>query len=130
IVWNTVPVALGVRANIFKPIIASRLIVLIPAVECAARYIQLGQYPLDRQGGFFNQANDLIFLGGTRAHQSSHSPFSVAVTLFFSTRFFKNSSATTCFICSFPCRKPSPSPLLACRLVSPVSRALPASRNS
>src|SRR3954471_16872437 len=106
-VWNTVPVPLGVRANIFKPVITSGLVVLIPAVECTARYIQLRQHPLDRQGGFFNQANDLIFLGGTRAHQSSHSSFSVAVTLFFSTRFFKNNSATTCFSCSFSCRKPS-----------------------
>src|SRR5215467_1912763 len=113
-----------------QSIITGCLVALIPSIEGAASQVQLGQRLLDWQRRLLHQPNELQFLRSIGTGHPSHSSPVGSSRLFFSTRFFNTNSATSCLSCSFSRRRSLTSSLLACRLVSPVSRALPASRNS
>src|SRR5512133_393389 len=127
--WNAVPDLVWVRTVIHQSFLTFFQILLVPAIEGAAWHLQFSQGLLHAQGGMLHQVDDLALLRFTPADHSSHF-VSRPSKLFFSTRFFKVSSATTALSCSFSLRIASTSWLSASRFVSPTKRCLPASKNS
>jgi len=128
---QTVPKLPALRRLRLQPLLAFLLVLLVPPVEAAARHVQLGQGAPDRQGRVFDQVDDLPFLrfGWGAAHHLSHGG-SLPSKLYWRTRFFSESSATSCFSCSTSARISFTCRLSAWRSLSPTSRCFPASRKS
>src|SRR5438093_8852455 len=101
-------------------------ILLVPAIERAARHLQFIQGFLHTQSRMLHEVNDLTLLCIPSSNHSSHfvslpsKLFSLAppARAGVSTRFFKVSSATNCLSCSFSLRISSTSWLSASRFVS------------
>ena len=128
-VRDPVPELSGAGFEISHPIETFILVSLVPAIEGAARNIQLFERLADGKLGMLHQVDDLDLLClGTTHHPSN--VVSVPSKLFLSTLFFSASSATSCFNCSFSCLRALTCLLLASRFVSPTRRDFPASRKS
>src|SRR5688572_5862398 len=128
-VGDAVPELLALGLLIRQTLVTRLDIAAIPVVESTAGYLHFGQGLFDGQFRCLYQADDFQLLSLRIVRHASHS-FSKPVRLFFSTRFFSANSATNCLSWAFSSRRSSTSSLLACRLVSPAKRDLPASRNS
>src|ERR1051325_5615135 len=126
---NAVPDLVRVGAVIHKSFFTFLQVLLVPAIEGTAWHLQFIQGLLHTQGRMLHQMNNLTLFCFIPANHSSHLA-SRPSKLFFKTRFFKVSSATTALSCSFSWRIASTSWLSASRFVSPTKRCLPASRNS
>src|SRR5258705_2695113 len=127
VVGDAVPDALRFGPMILKGLDATRLVAIEPGVECRLRDVDLRQRLADRQRRGLDEPDNLELFGGGVSHASS-SPS--AITLFFSNRISRVTSARASLSWRASVRSSLTSSEVASREVSPASRFLPASRKS